>query len=283
MAKRPTGDELERLRRHFEIERELADRLRRSTREERPRLYAELYAELFRRVELPGNADAQRAQVGLLLRLLEPLLDGRRTFLEFGAGTGELSLELARRLERVWAVDAVDPGIDPGSAPEGFTFVEAGEVAGAIPAGAVDLALSCHFVEHLHPDDLQDHLGLLLSRLTPGGVYVVVTPNRLYGPHDVSRHFSYTPRGLHLREYSHLELGRELATAGFAPVAVLGRLGEAPDPRGWWRVGVAERLLDALPARLRRWGLDRAPRQAPFRPLEQVKVAGFKPRRGSRR
>jgi SAM-dependent methyltransferase len=283
MAPGPSGDGLERLRRHYEIERELADRLRQSNSEERPRLYAELYAELFRQVELDGNADAQRAQVGLLLRLLEPLLGGCRTFLEIGAGTCELSLELAGRLDRVWAVDAVDPGIDPGSAPAGFAFVEAGAVASTVPPGAVDLALSCHFVEHLHPDDLQDHLGLVRSRLAPGGAYVVVTPNRLYGPHDVSRYFSDTPRGLHLREYSHLELGRELEEAGFEPVAVVGRLGEGPDLRRWRRVAIAERLLGALPTPFRRWALDHAPRRAPFRPLEQVKLVGFRPDGGPRR
>ena len=74
MARTPTEGELEGLRRHFEIERELADRLRKAPKERRKRLYAEVYAELFRRVEMPGNAAAQRAQVGLLLELLEPLL-----------------------------------------------------------------------------------------------------------------------------------------------------------------------------------------------------------------
>ena len=99
MARTPTEGELESLRRHFEIERELADRLRRAPKERRKRLYAEVYAELFRRVEMPGNAEAQRAQVGLLLELLEPLLAGARTFLEIGAGSCELSLALAGRLD----------------------------------------------------------------------------------------------------------------------------------------------------------------------------------------
>ncbi len=68
------GTERDRLRRHFEIERELANRLRASSKEDRRTLYGEIYEELFRRVEMPGNAEAQRAQVGLLLELVSPFV-----------------------------------------------------------------------------------------------------------------------------------------------------------------------------------------------------------------
>ena len=277
MAPKPTEAELEGLRRHFEIERELADRLRQAPKEVRQHLYAEVYAELFRRVEMPGNAAAQRAQVGLLLGLLEPLLDGVKTFLEIGAGSCELSLALAGRLDRVWAVDAVDPEIDPGRTPEAFTVGPDGELDEAVPPDSVDLALSCHLVEHLHPDDVQDHLSAVFGKLTPGGAYAVLTPNRLYGPHDISRFFSDQPLGFHLREYTHVELAAELERAGFAPVRVMRRIGEPPNPGAWRRVAAAERVIDALPAPVRRWILERAPREEPFRPLEQVKLVGFKP------
>lgn len=277
MVDRPVDGDRAARRRHYEIERELAGRLRNASKEERKRLYGELYAELFRRVELPGNAEAQLAQVGLLLRLLEPLLSGRRSFLEIGAGACRLSLELAGRLDRVWAVDAVDPAIDPATAPGGFRFVTDGEFGETVQDDSVDLALSCHFVEHLHPDDLADHLTTVLGKLTGGGAYVVVTPNRLYGPHDVSRGFSPVPVGFHLREYTHIELADELRAAGFDPVHVISEIGAPPSGASWWKVRAGERFLDAVPFGIRRWCLDRAPRQAPFRPLEQVKLIGFKP------
>jgi len=271
---RSTECEAERLRRHFRIECELADRLRQADKDERKTLYREVYDELFRRVDLAGNAEAQRAQVGLLLALLEPFIDGAASFLEIGAGSCELSLELARRLKRVWAVDAVDPGFeDP---PSGFSFVASDALEVSIPAGSVDVALSCHLVEHLHPDDLQNHLAEVSSKLKTGGLYVAITPNRLYGPHDISRNFSRTPLGFHLREYTHIELAAEMRRAGFSPVQVIGRLGERPGSKGWGRVTAAERMLGVLPFALRRGLLDRAPRSAPFRPLEQVKLVGTK-------
>jgi SAM-dependent methyltransferase len=279
VAPAQNGEPDERLRRHYDIERELADRLRRAGREERRGLYSEVYDEFFRRVDLPDNAEAQRAQVGLLLRLLEPFLRDGGSALEIGAGSGELSLALARRLDRVWAVDAVDPGIDSSDRPAGFTFVPSTDLASVVEDGEVDVAVSCHFVEHLHPDDLQEHLGEVLDKLKPGGVYVVVTPNRLYGPHDISRSFSRVPQGFHLREYTHLELGGELRCAGFRPVRAIGPLGEPPGASRWWAVATAERALGAIPDALRRPLLERAPRRPPFRPLEQVKLAGFKPGR----
>ena len=101
--------ERDRHRRHFEIETALADRLRRADRHRRKTLYREVYAELQEKVKLEGNAEAQRAQVPLLIDLLEPFLEGKSTFLEIGAGACDLSLTLARRLHRVWAVDAVEP------------------------------------------------------------------------------------------------------------------------------------------------------------------------------
>lgn len=273
------GAEGDGLRRHFEIERELANRLRVASKEERRTLYGEIYEELFRRVEMPGNSEAQRAQVGLLLELVGPFVEGRKTFLEIGAGSCDLSLALAERLERVWAVDAVDPGLPPGSASPGFSFVAARDVRAMVPKGGVDVALSCHFVEHLHPDDLTDHLVEVFDLLAEDGVYLVVTPNRIYGPHDISRGFSDRAEGLHLREYTHADLARELRRAGFGEVRAVGRLGQPSRAGRLGAIGAVERVLDALSGRWRRALLSRVSRQAPFRPLEQVKLAGFKARR----
>jgi len=268
----------DRLRRHFEIERELADRLRASSKEQRGVLYGEIYDELFRRVEMPGNREAQRAQVGLLLQLVDPFVEKETSFLEVGAGACDLSLALAERLNCVWAVDAVDPGLESDLIPEGFHFVPVVRVRDTIPPARVDVALSCHFVEHLHPEDLLDHLCEILELLVEGGVYLVVTPNRIYGPHDISKGFSDRAVGLHLREYTHHDLASELRRAGFADVRVMGEVGEPPRPGGLWSIGAVERVVDALPGQWRRALLSKVPRQAPFRPLEQVKLAAFKAR-----
>jgi SAM-dependent methyltransferase len=277
MSRAVIDEELRRRRDHFEIERELADRLRDASKERRRTLYAEVYEELFRRVEIPGNVEAQRAQVELLAALVAPFVDRGTRFLEIGAGACDLSLALARDLERVWAVDALDPRIDPATAPRGFAFVPADRLSEVVPRGQVDVALSCHFVEHLHPDDLADHLDQMLDVLAEGGRYIVVTPNRIYGPHDISRGFAFRAEGLHLREYTHFDLARRVRRTGFSEVRVIGRIGEAPRGRGLLlSIGLVERVLDALPGRLRLRLTDRAPRKPPFRPLEQIKLVATK-------
>lgn len=272
-ADRTVNDQL---RRHYEIERELAGRLREASKAERRLLYTEVYEELGRRVTLAGNREAQRAQVGLLLEFVDPFLEGRTSFLEFGAGSCDFSLELARKLDEVWAVDVVDPGLAPESTPDGFRFVPADRVRDLVPPGSVDVALSCHFVEHLHPDDLQDHFGEVSNLLVDGGAYLVVTPNRIYGPHDISRGFSDRAEGLHLCECTHHDLAQEFRRAGYTKVGVVGRFGAPASPGRLGVIGAVERLLDGLPGRWRSAILSKAPRQAPFRPLEQVKLVGFK-------
>jgi hypothetical protein len=104
---------------------------------------------------------------------------------------------------------------------------------------------------------------------------VVVTPNRLLGPHDISRHFDDVATGLHLREYSVTEAARLLRRAGFAHIVALAGVGTTPKVRSLWRYRLAEAALGPLPRRIRILLLERLAPSArePFRPLEQVVVA----------
>jgi SAM-dependent methyltransferase len=270
-------DDDDRLQRRFEIERELAGRLRGASKEQRRALYSEVYREFYDRVDLPGDAEAQRQQVPLLIQLLEPFLGGVGSFLEIGAGRCDLSREIATRVGRVWAVDAVEPEGRAEEPPVSFEFVHADRLSEVIPHGSVDLALSCHLVEHLHPEDLADHLAEVLRLLAPGGAYVVVTPSRLYGPHDVSGVFGDDLQGFHLFEYLHADLAARMRRAGFRRVGAIRRLGVRPSRGALSLISAVERVADALPVRARRALAARAPREAPFRPLEQVKLVGRKP------
>ncbi|HSL81379.1 MAG TPA: class I SAM-dependent methyltransferase [Thermoanaerobaculia bacterium] len=275
------------LRRQYEVERELADRLRTAPKARRWRLYGPVYEELFRRLpdqpQLAQKADpAARAVLARLQTLLlTPFLDGVGTFLEVGAGDGSLVFSLASRVPRVYAVEASEVVLEGEGAPPNLQVLRADSERIALPEGSVDLAFSSHFVEHLHPDDLADHLREVRRVLRPGAAYVCVTPSRLLGPHDVSKHFSEVPRGLHLVEYTHGELGRALAAAGFARVRVLRGVGRAP---GLWPLlpyAALEAALGLLPSRGRRRLLSSgllpgASPEPPFRPLEQVKLAAWK-------
>lgn len=265
----------ETLRRHYEVEKALADRLRRAAADERRGLYGEVYDEFFRRLtDLPTlDPEARRQVVALQARALEPFLTPDSVFLEVGAGDGALALHVAARVRRVVAVDA-SAATAPREHPENFELVLSGALELPLDDAGVDVAYSCHFLEHLHPDDAPVHAAEVRRVLRPGGRYLCVTPNRLWGPHDVSRSFDDAPTGLHLREYTHGELARLLRHAGFCRTEVL-RLGRTPRPVAVAPYAALERVLGLLSPGWRRRLLPLVLRgRPPFRPLEQVKVVG---------
>jgi SAM-dependent methyltransferase len=144
----------------------------------------------------------------------------------------------------------------------------------AVPApdGGVDVAFSNQLMEHLHPEDALEQLHEVARCLAPGGVYLCITPNRLSGPHDISRYFDERATGLHLREYSAGELRALFLEAGFRAVRFFaggrGRYLRVP----YVLVAAAERLLGALPAAMRK----RLASQAPARALLGLRVAAIK-------
>ena len=86
------------------------------------------------------------------------------------------------------------------------------------PTNSVTLAYSFQVMEHIHPDDALEQLRNLFAVIAPGGSYVCVTPNRLNGPHDVSKFYDPVARGFHLKEYTIAELEQLFRGVGFRAV-----------------------------------------------------------------
>ncbi|MEM1177252.1 MAG: class I SAM-dependent methyltransferase, partial [Acidobacteriota bacterium] len=254
------------LRRRYNLEKRLADRLRSASAQERPRRYAEVYGEYARAVPTAGDDPGSLA---LQARLLRPWLRPEMTFVEVGAGSGATSRAVVGEGRRVVAIDAVKP-----QDAAGLEWLPHDRTESLDPQSA-DMVYSCHVLEHLHPDDLPGHFDQVLRWLKPGAPYLMVTPNRLLGPHDISAYFAETPEGFHLREYSHGDLRRAARIAGFARVAAVGRDG---GPRALWPIRIAEAVLEGLGAPTRRLifdGLESVRRRRPLRPLEQVTLVAF--------
>lgn len=277
----PPDADPDQLRELYELEKRLADRLREAAAADRPRLYNVVYDEFFRALPDAAAPRPGDEQTRLQVELLRPFFDEDTVFLEVGSGDGALARTLAEQVGKIYAVDASQfIAESTGDMPSNLIPVLPEQLDSVVAPGSVDLAFSCHFLEHLHPDDLQDHLGQALSRLKPGAPYLMVTPNRLHGPHDISGYFSETPEGFHLREYSHGDLAAELRSAGFASVQALVGVGRRPAMRSVAVVSFLERLLEGLGTNLRRRLFDRhLAHQAPFRPLEQVMLIAWKSRK----
>lgn len=241
----------------YEIERQLADRLRHSTREERRYLYRAVYDELFRRVpdhsqlRKKANSDVW-SLYGRVLRLLRRHVGPHTTFLEIGAGDCQLALEIARKARHVYAVEVSAEIVHGLAAPANFQLILSDGCNIPVPPGSVDLILSNQLIEHIHPDDVAFSLEQAYSALRPGGKFICLTPHRFSGPHDVSMYFSEVASGFHLHEYTSRELARALKGVGFRRVAqVAGAMGyyvTVPLPP----VILLEALVGRLPHRWRR-------------------------------
>lgn len=270
---RPKGDgrTATQIRQHYLVERELADRLRNAPDAQRRGLYPRIYDELFQllpdhpqlRARDDAGARARRMRsVEWQYRFLRPALTLRTRFMEVGAGDCALSRRVAGHVERAYAVDVSEAVMRGGRRVPNVVTVLSDGVIIPVPEGSVDVAFTNQLMEHLHPRDAAAQLDEIYRALAPGGRYFCITPNRFYGPRDVSAHFDEVATGLHLKEYSARELRALLLEAGFAEVRFYaggrGRFVRLP----YALVAAFEALLARLPRRLRKRLSDNAPARA---------------------
>ncbi|NUL82701.1 MAG: methyltransferase domain-containing protein [Armatimonadetes bacterium] len=268
----------EQLREHYEVEKELADRLRAAPKQDRARLYSELYDELFRRLphhpqlSRKADSDEQGKVVAFQMQLLRHFITPETVFLEIGAGDCALTFEVAKTAKKAIAVEVSAEVTQNKQTPENFELALSDGSSIPVPNGTATLAYSNQLIEHLHVEDAKDHLKQVCDALAPGGQYVCITPNGISGPYDVSMYFDETPTGFHMKEYSMTELGRMMRQAGFSKVQPVvgakGRLILAP----LWVYSILEGFLLALPLKLRK----KVSRWEPIRKRISVKLVATK-------
>lgn len=247
----------ERLIAHYELERRLADRLRAASRDERSRLCAEVYSELFHSLpDHPQKAPvgSRPARIAKQVRLLQPLMGRGDLYLEIGCGDASLPFALSGITREVLGLDVTDALVDFAAAPTNFRFLKTDGVDIPIADNSVDLAHSDQLMEHLHVEDAEAQLREIHRVLRPGGHYVCTTPSGVTGPHDISVFFDEVATGMHMREYDYRSLRTLMLQAGFRRI-------EFPlVAAGYWRLATPpyrflhgiERALQWLPGRLRR-------------------------------
>ena len=192
------------------------------------------------------------------------------TYLEIGPGDCALAIEIARRARMVYAIDVSREIAGDINLPRNLELLLSDGCSIPVPAGSIDVAYSDQLMEHLHPDDAAEQLANIYRALKPGGVYVCITPNRLSGPHDVSRYFDEVATGFHLQEYIIAELSEMFAQVGFRRLAVLvgGRGAHLSAPVRL--ISTVEVLLQKLPS-----GLEKMmARGLPLRPILGAKIVG---------
>ncbi|HWU89223.1 MAG TPA: class I SAM-dependent methyltransferase [Kofleriaceae bacterium] len=190
-----------------------------SSRSERSKVVSDAYAELFEKFPQHGALGSQderrrlraKQAAGLLLPLTRP---GDRV-LEIGCGRGETLDELARAGRRCVGMEPSRHMVALSEAPSGVPIMDGTADKLDFPDGTFDLVFSLQVLEHLHPDDVPLHFAEAFRVLKRDGLLAFETPNRRTGPHDVSRGFSASAEGLHLKEWSLGELIEQLRAVGF--------------------------------------------------------------------
>lgn len=272
------GRTIQQIEDHYRIEKELADRLRRATREERRRLYSAVYEELFaevpqhpmltRKASADETAQAVAGQMKLLRRFLAP----GTTFLEVGAGDCQLTFAAAGLVKKAYAVEVSSMISASATCPPNFELILSDGLKIDLPDQSVEVAYSNQLMEHLHPDDATDQLREIYRVLAPGGIYLCLTPNRLTGPHDISRYFDSVASGFHLKEYSISELSSLFRSVGFSRLrfcfGVKGKFLPLPIPL----YRLTEMFLYLFPASLlKKWST-----RLPFRLYMDLRLLGVR-------
>ncbi|HLG40179.1 MAG TPA: methyltransferase domain-containing protein [Chitinophagaceae bacterium] len=202
---------------HFILEKKLANELRESDLQQRRSLYMRVYNDLFTTFpEITHNVDASVEQrLGWQLKFLKRLFDKEKVFMEIGSGDCLLAKELTNHFKKVVAFEVADAIPFVKGTPDNFELKIFNGFDMKEEPSSYDIIYSNQVFEHLHPDDTIPLLRSYHKFLKDAGKLVIVTPNKLTGPHDVSREFCEDAEGFHLKEYTYKELKALLKATGY--------------------------------------------------------------------
>jgi len=264
----------EQIKEHYEIEKKLAYRLKHSEKEERKYLYTFLYDELFRKI--PHHPQLIRKKdfsliswfVRTQLFFLKRFLRNDAVFVEIGAGDCNLSFNVCKIVKKVYAVDVSAVITKAKKIPKNFELIISDGSSIPLKNSSVDVVYSNQLMEHLHPSDAIEQLINIKDILIKGGKYICITPNRLNGPHDISKYFDDVSKGFHLKEYTFIEINKLFENIGFSFIY------------GYWGlyglnvriplrlIFFVESIIDFMPTKIRRWKL--------FKLILDIKIIGVK-------
>lgn len=215
---------IQELRKQYEVEKRLAQDLKSASKAERRSLYSKSYDELlnaiphFPQLSRLNDVQALAREIRMQMNFVKRFISPETTFLELGAGYCRFALALALQVKKVYAVEVSNIITKGLQKPSNFELIISDGVNVPVAAESIDLAYSHQCIEHIHPDDLIEHLQGIFRALIKGGIFICATPHRFSGPHDISKYFDRAASGLHLKEYTNTELYRLFKSAGFSSV-----------------------------------------------------------------
>jgi SAM-dependent methyltransferase len=205
---------------HWRLETLLAGRILRSSKKNRSETVRRCIKLFYR--ELDWLNDSRRLDgIPPVSQREKPVIrligKQQKRIFEIGSGNGMLIDYLSRHGHECIGSDIDKNRFRVHANPHLALTVQDGAVfTKKVHADFFDTVLSLNVLEHLHPDDVEGHFREVLRSLKRGGEYILKTPHRFFGPHGIERVFGITQnRGLHLKEYTYLELQKFSERSGF--------------------------------------------------------------------
>lgn len=178
-----------------------------------------MYEEVYNKVHpLYGTSPIKNSSNDKIVQLFKKEIENK-SILEVGCGTGNFLFSVARRLkhQKLVGVD-ISEGVLPQNGS--IEFVK-DNIINFKAKEKYDIVFSSHLFEHIAPQDLDEHLKSIKYALNENGKLIIIMPNRLFGPHDVTKVIDNSGTnkvgalGTHLNESTYKETIALLKQYGF--------------------------------------------------------------------
>lgn len=210
--------------------------LRESTKQVRKKLYEEAYSKVSEcALSRFTSNDPERRTAGTsekIVQIIKHNVEENNRVLEIGCGRGYTCLKLAPFVKEVVGIDVSESSVAEATNVLNMSNIKnaairklsAMELDCHFESGQFDVCLSIDVYEHLHPEDGIQHIEQAFEVLRSGGKYIAFIPNRLNGPHDITKtEFPEATEamGFHLNETTYTELSEVLKEIGFRKIRSL--------------------------------------------------------------
>lgn len=214
------GDSLPALAQGYELEAHYHQIL---IKESNPTKREEIYAEFYSRLmNIYGREEADQEIHHIknkYVSLFEKELS-EKSVIDFGCGKGYMLKAISKILgnEKLKGVDVFLPkGLNKDSTIE----FEEKDIVNYSTTDRFQVAISDNVIEHLVKEDAIAHMTSIYESLSNNGRLILMMPNRLFGPSDVTRILDFSQsgrtkaRGGHVNESTYTEMITELRKVGF--------------------------------------------------------------------
>jgi len=190
--------------------------------QERKRLYHTLYE----RVHVLKRRDSEAAthardNITRIILTFRAELE-RKSILDVGCGNGSFLIKVSRLIPH-GELCGLDTSQIRTNAELPFHFFQ-GDITEFSLGRPFDIVFSHQVLEHIAPSDVARHLESIRAALLDHGKLILHMPNRLWGPHDITRILDNTfsgripALGSHVNESTYSEIVPHLQKAGFTNI-----------------------------------------------------------------